>query len=62
MLFLRMDNMKVTEVNFCLSQMTRLLGVDEEFGEAALLGKLEGMKDIIEEVNRQFKDPVRFLP
>ncbi|KAK4371954.1 hypothetical protein RND71_007338 [Anisodus tanguticus] len=41
-----------------LSQMTRLLGVDEEFGEAAILGKLEGMKDIIEEVNRQFKDPV----
>ncbi|KAG5626827.1 hypothetical protein H5410_012045 [Solanum commersonii] len=40
-----------------LSQMTRLLGVDEEFGEAAILGKLEGMKDIIEEVNRQFKDP-----
>lgn len=54
--------MKFTEVDFCPSQMTRLLGVDEEFGEAAILGKLEGMKDIIEEVNRQFKDPVRFLP
>ncbi|OIT39459.1 PREDICTED: ATPase GET3-like [Nicotiana attenuata] len=40
-----------------LSQMTRLLGVDEEFGEAAILGKLEGMKEIIEEVNKQFKDP-----
>ncbi|KAM3322863.1 ATPase GET3A [Capsicum chacoense] len=40
-----------------LSQMTRLFGVDEEFGEAAILGKLEGMKDVIEEVNRQFKDP-----
>ncbi|KAJ8573259.1 hypothetical protein K7X08_009770 [Anisodus acutangulus] len=40
-----------------LSQMSRLLGVDEEFGEAAILGKLEGMKDVIEEVNRQFKDP-----
>lgn len=40
-----------------LSQMTRLLGVDEEFGEAAILGKLEGMKEVIEEVNRQFKDP-----
>nr|XP_016505208.1 PREDICTED: ATPase ASNA1 homolog [Nicotiana tabacum] len=37
--------------------MTRLLGVDEEFGEAAILGKLEGMKEIIEEVNKQFKDP-----
>lgn len=42
--------------------MTRLLGVDEEFGEAAILGKLEGMKEIIEEVNKQFKDPVRFVP
>lgn len=40
-----------------LSQMTRLFGVDEEFGEAAILGKLEGMKDVVEEVNRQFKDP-----
>lgn len=40
-----------------LSQMTRLFGFDEEFGEAAILGKLEGMKDVIEEVNRQFKDP-----
>ncbi|CAN4111684.1 unnamed protein product [Withania somnifera] len=40
-----------------LSQMTRLFGVDEEFGEASILGKLEGMKDVIEEVNRQFKDP-----
>ena len=39
--------------------MTRLFGVDEEFGEDAILGKLEGMKDVIEQVNRQFKDPVR---
>lgn len=54
--------MNCTEVYLYLSQMTRLLGVDEEFGEAAILGKLEGMKDVIEEVNRQFKDPVRFLP
>lgn len=41
--------------------MTRLFGVDEEFGEDAILGKLEGMKDVIERVNRQFKDPVRLL-
>ncbi|CAL5401121.1 unnamed protein product [Camellia sinensis] len=40
-----------------LSQMTRLFGVDDEFGEDAILGKMEGMKDIIEQVNRQFKDP-----
>lgn len=38
--------------------MTRLFGVDDEFGEDAILGKLEGMKDVIEQVNRQFKDPV----
>ncbi|KAI5345399.1 hypothetical protein L3X38_013276 [Prunus dulcis] len=40
-----------------MSQMTRLFGVDDEFGEDAILGKLEGMKDVIEQVNRQFKDP-----
>ncbi|XP_051115746.1 ATPase GET3A [Andrographis paniculata] len=40
-----------------LSQMTRIFGVDDEFGEDAILGKLEGMKDMIEQVNRQFKDP-----
>ncbi|EXB52097.1 ATPase ASNA1-like protein [Morus notabilis] len=40
-----------------ISQMTRLFGVDDEFGEEAILGKLEGMKDVIEQVNRQFKDP-----
>lgn len=40
-------------------QMTRLFGVDEEFSEDAILGKLEGMKDVIEQVNKQFKDPVR---
>ncbi|MCD7465749.1 ATPase get3a [Datura stramonium] len=38
-------------------QMSRIFGVDTEFGEDAILGKLEGMKDIIEQVNRQFKDP-----
>ena len=32
--------------------------VVDEFAEDALLGKLEGMKDVIERVNMQFKDPV----
>ncbi|XP_050237671.1 ATPase GET3A [Mercurialis annua] len=40
-----------------LNQMTRLFGIDDEFGEDALLGRLEGMKDVIEQVNKQFKDP-----
>ncbi|KAJ6826355.1 putative ATPase ASNA1-like protein [Iris pallida] len=40
-----------------ISQATRLFGLGDEFSEAAMLGKLEGMKDIIEQVNRQFKDP-----
>ena len=39
--------------------MSRLFGADDEFGEDAILGKLEGMKDVIEQVNKQFKDPVR---
>ncbi|XP_010255569.1 PREDICTED: ATPase ASNA1 homolog isoform X2 [Nelumbo nucifera] len=39
-----------------LSQMSRIFGVDD-FGEDAVLGKLEGMKDVIEKVNKQFKDP-----
>lgn len=38
--------------------MTRLFGVGDEFAEDAILGKLEGMKDVIEQVNTQFKDPV----
>ncbi|KAA3469599.1 ATPase GET3 [Gossypium australe] len=37
--------------------MTRLFGMDDEFGEDAILGRLEGMKDVIEQVNKQFKDP-----
>ncbi|KAK4752287.1 hypothetical protein SAY87_021085 [Trapa incisa] len=41
-----------------LTQVTRLFGVDNEFGEDALLGRLEGMKDVIEQVNTQFRDPV----
>lgn len=40
-----------------LSQMTRMFGIGDEFGEDDILGKLEGMKDVIEQVNRQFKDP-----
>lgn len=40
-----------------LSQMTRLFGVGDEFGEDAILGRIEGMKDVIEQVNKQFKDP-----
>ncbi|OAY65455.1 hypothetical protein ACMD2_25528 [Ananas comosus] len=36
---------------------TRLFGLGDEFSEDAMLGKLEGMKDVIEQVNRQFKDP-----
>ncbi|GFP98514.1 ATPase asna1 homolog [Phtheirospermum japonicum] len=40
-----------------LSQMTSLLGVGDEFGEDAILGKLDGLKDVIQQVNQQFKDP-----
>ena len=40
--------------------MTRLFGVGEEFNEDAILGKLEGLKEVVEQVNTQFKDPVRF--
>jgi len=39
--------------------MTRMFGMGDDFGEDAILGKLEGMKDVIEQVNMQFKDPVR---
>ncbi|GMI73596.1 Guided Entry of Tail-anchored protein 3a [Hibiscus trionum] len=40
-----------------LSQMTRIFGVEDEFGEDAIVGRLEGMKNVIEQVNKQFKDP-----
>eukprot|EP01018_Ginkgo_biloba_P012629 Gb_36706 [translate_table: standard] len=40
-----------------ISQVTHLFGVDDEFGEDAIMVKLEGMKDVIEQVNRQFRDP-----
>jgi arsenite-transporting ATPase len=35
-----------------------LFGLGDELNEDAMLGRLEGMKDVIEQVNRQFKDPV----
>lgn len=40
-----------------MNQMTRMFGLDDDFGEDALLGRLESMKDVIEQVNKQFKDP-----
>jgi arsenite-transporting ATPase len=44
-----------------MTQMSRMFGMEDEFGEDALLGRLEGLKDVIEQVNRQFKDPVTFF-
>lgn len=50
----------VIGIHFELSpQMTRMFGMGEDFGDDAILGRLEGMKDVIEQVNKQFKDPVR---
>ncbi|XP_010523058.1 PREDICTED: ATPase ASNA1 homolog isoform X2 [Tarenaya hassleriana] len=40
-----------------MNQMSRMFGIEDEFGEDAILGRLEGLKDVIEQVNRQFKDP-----
>ncbi|KAE8657707.1 ATPase GET3 [Hibiscus syriacus] len=40
-----------------LGQITRLFGIDDEFGEDALVGRLEGLKEVIEQVNKQFEDP-----
>ncbi|KAK7382150.1 hypothetical protein VNO80_00879 [Phaseolus coccineus] len=39
------------------NQMTRMFGMGEDFGDDAILGRLEGMKDVIEQVNKQFKNP-----
>jgi arsenite-transporting ATPase len=36
-----------------------MFGAGNEFGEDALMGKLEGMKTVIEQVNEQFRNPVR---
>ena len=41
--------------------MTHMFGMDDDYSDDAILGRLEGMKDVIEQVNRQFKDPVRFF-
>ncbi|XP_028783731.1 ATPase ARSA2-like, partial [Neltuma alba] len=40
-----------------INQMTRMFGVEDDFGDDALLVRLEGMKEVIEQVNKQFKDP-----
>ncbi|KAJ8748997.1 hypothetical protein K2173_013437 [Erythroxylum novogranatense] len=40
-----------------LNHVTGLFGLDDDFGEDAILGRVEGMKDVIEQVNKQFKDP-----
>ncbi|KAL6601729.1 hypothetical protein ACP70R_006034 [Stipagrostis hirtigluma subsp. patula] len=40
-----------------LNQATRMFGLGDDLNEDAMLGRLEGMKDVIEQVNRQFKDP-----
>ncbi|XP_061347644.1 ATPase GET3A-like [Gastrolobium bilobum] len=39
------------------NQMTRMFGMGDDFGDDAILGKMESMKDVIEQVNKQFKDP-----
>jgi len=39
------------------NQMTRMFGMGDDFGDDQILGRLEGMKDVIEQVNKQFKDP-----
>jgi arsenite-transporting ATPase len=40
-----------------ISQVSRMFGAGEEFGENALMSKLEGIKSVIEQVNDQFRDP-----
>lgn len=40
-----------------ISQVSRMFGVEDEFGEDAIMGKLEGIQDVIEQVNKQFRDP-----
>ena len=32
----------------------------EEYGEDALMSKLEGIQTVIEQVNKQFRDPVSY--
>ena len=45
-----------------LWQVSRMFGLEDELTDDALGGKLEGMKDVIERVNTQFRDPVSFGP
>lgn len=40
-----------------IGQVTRMFGAGEEFGEDALLGKVENIKAVIEQVNEQFRNP-----
>ncbi|KAH7293049.1 hypothetical protein KP509_28G009500 [Ceratopteris richardii] len=40
-----------------ISQFSRMFGAEDEFGEAAIMSKLEGIQDVIERVNQQFRDP-----
>ncbi|KAL3696342.1 hypothetical protein R1sor_010418 [Riccia sorocarpa] len=40
-----------------ISQVSRMFGSGDEFGEDAIMGKLEGMKAVIERVNEQFRNP-----
>ena len=36
-----------------------MFGAEEEYGEDALMSKLEGIQGVIEQVNKQFRNPVR---
>eukprot|EP00271_Cylindrocystis_brebissonii_P014523 TRINITY_DN35898_c0_g1_i1.p1 TRINITY_DN35898_c0_g1~~TRINITY_DN35898_c0_g1_i1.p1 ORF type:complete len:384 (+),score=84.15 TRINITY_DN35898_c0_g1_i1:322-1473(+) len=40
-----------------IGQMSAMFGAGPEFGEDAILGKLESMKAVIEQVNDQFRNP-----
>ncbi|CAM6117248.1 unnamed protein product [Calypogeia fissa] len=40
-----------------INQVTRMFGAGNEFGEDAIMSKLEGMKMAIEQVNEQFRNP-----
>ncbi|EMS68842.1 ATPase ASNA1-like protein [Triticum urartu] len=40
-----------------INQASRLFGLGDDLNEDMMLGRIEGMKDVIEQVNRQFKDP-----
>jgi arsenite-transporting ATPase len=40
-----------------IDQVSRMFGAGNEFGEDAIMSKLEGMKTVIEQVNEQFRNP-----